>query len=298
MYLSFLRLVLLCFFSNSLLACDICGSSLSGSQIGVLPQFRSSLLTFKTNYQHFNINQVGKKSNQFFLLNSLSARVYLHKRWQLLFFLPILQAQQVTNQTDKLQIFGLSDLTFSGNYLLFDNNRDSNSGKFKQLIMLGAGLKLPTGTYQKLQKNSSLNPYFQLGSGSWDAPFSLLYVARYEKWGLNNELNYRINTTNSNLYKFGDQLFFTQKLFYWHKKRKFSTVPQLGYLFENNQTDKHRNQVVANTANKNLLLLLSVDFYYKKLSFGFSAQIHLKNYAATNEVQRKIGFQFSTNYIF
>jgi hypothetical protein len=62
---------------------------------------------------------------------------------------------------------------------------------------VGGGVKLPTGKYNT-NNNGSVNPSFQLGTGSWDYLLATEYIVRRKQFGLNTMLNYVIKTENGN----------------------------------------------------------------------------------------------------
>jgi hypothetical protein len=69
---------------------------------------------------------------------------------------------------------------------------------------VGGGVKLPTGKYNT-NNNGSVNPSFQLGTGSWDYLLATEYIVRRKQFGLNTMLNYVIKTENRKWYRFGNQ---------------------------------------------------------------------------------------------
>ncbi|MDP1051393.1 hypothetical protein, partial [Klebsiella quasipneumoniae] len=84
----------------------------------------------------------------------------------------------------------------------------------------------PTGRF-KYDLNSSeevANPNFQLGTGSTDFLLNAIYTVRYNQWGLNTDLTYKINTKNSNQYQYGNKLTTALTAFYTKDVGKGNTL--------------------------------------------------------------------------
>ena len=100
---------------------------------------------------------------------------------------------------------GLGDIVISANYNLI-NTYDSADHFFKHNLLIGGGLKLPTGEFRAIENGLTVNQNFQLGTGSLDFLFNFIYTVRRKNLGLNTELSYSRNTTNKDEYKFGNAM--------------------------------------------------------------------------------------------
>ncbi len=278
------------------LACDVCGSALSGSSWGVLPPFRKGLLNTRTNYQQ--ISQLSNKTSQYFLSQDFSARFYPQQRWQLMASVSFLHAQQRSYVLGDESRTGMGDLQLMGSYLWVDNSRDTSASRFKHSFLTSAGLKIPTGSYRKLSADGLINPYFQLGTGSWDFPLNAIYTCRSAKYGFSTEFFYKINTENKTHFQFGDRMGLAQRFFLLRKLSRFSLMPQAGFLYEYNSTDTHRGQKMLPSGGQTLQGLVSLDMYRKNLLFGLQAQIPLYQHNASGEVLRGATYSLNFSYIF
>ena len=66
---------------------------------------------------------------------------------------------------------------------------------FIHSLQAGAGVKIPVGKFDEMN-NGSVNPSYQVGTGSWDYLIAMEYVIRRKQLGLNALLNYVIKTEN------------------------------------------------------------------------------------------------------
>ena len=99
-------------------------------------------------------------------------------------------------------ISGIGDITVLGFYSLVRTKNDSL--KYQHHLQLGGGVKMPTGKFNETN-NGSVNPSYQLGTGSWDYILATEYVIKRNRSGLNVMLNYNIKTENQKEYQFGNQ---------------------------------------------------------------------------------------------
>jgi len=289
-------LIIVVIFPNVAFACDVCGSSLSGSSWGILPPFRKGLLNTKINYQQ--IRQLSTKTAQNFLSQDFSARFYPHQRWQLLVSGSFIHAQQKSYTLGDEKRFGLGDLQLMGSYLWVDNSRDSSTSRFKHSFLTSAGIKLPTGGFRQLSADGLINPYFQLGTGSWDFPFNAVYTCRGQKYGFSTELFYKINTENPTRFQFGNKMGAAQRFFLLRKLPRYSLMPQAGFLYEYNSVDNHRGQKMLPSGGQTLQILGNLDLYRKNFLFGVQVQIPIYQQNASGEVLRGAMYSLNMSYIF
>lgn len=100
---------------------------------------------------------------------------------------------EMTNAGQKI-IFtnkGLGDTTFFSKYQFYQKDRQGGTtritGKF--------GLKLPTGKNDARDETGTLlSTSLQLGSGSWDISGGIVATHLYQRWGINTNLVYNLNT--------------------------------------------------------------------------------------------------------
>lgn len=286
------------------IACDVCGGSLSGNQWGVLPQFKRSSFGLRYAGQQFKTQHslLYKENFSTERMQSLelSYRAYLAPRWQLMARLPLQYNQQTNNFAGThTQLFGLGDATLSANFVLLNNTTDTTQHRFKQLLSINGGLKLPTGAFQRQDSSGTLiNPYLQIGSGSLDFTLGASYTLRYIAVGWHNEANLRLTTPNKNNFQFGRRLSYNSSFFYWLQTSTAMFMFQGGALYEQNAADKDQNTYLNGSAHQSLSARLSADIYYRNYSAGIAVALPLWQRADNNMLNRQLGIQAQINYLF
>lgn len=154
---------------------------------------------------------------------------------------------------------------------------DAEVHKYVHRVIVGLGLKAPTGKYDiKSDEGTlypvSLDPHIQTGSGSWDLIYNIGYLLKYKKWGLNEELLFKQNGKNSNEYRFANRLSSTTSVYYNYEKNDFNIMPSIGYLFEYAGMDQSTNIDQTNTNGSAHYIVPGVDLYYKKFNWNLSFQ--------------------------
>lgn len=258
-------------------ACDVCGCSMGGSYIGILPQFHKNFVGFQYSYRSFNSEHsiLGTStksiSQEKFQTIEMRGRFHLTSKIQLFVFVPYSINQQLEKNISS-KINGLGDVSAIVNYNIF-NSGDSTTNKLKHTLLLGGGLKIPTGKFRILDQNNSLNPNLQTGSGSYDFILNAIYTVRLKKIGVNNIVLYHLNNTNTNEYQFGNKFSLNTSLFYWFNLKGYSILPYLGINYENAKSDKHSSDILAQSGGNTINSSFGLDFYYKKITLGFNAQL-------------------------
>ena len=181
---------LICFlffsaFATALFACDVCGCSMDGSYIGILPQFHKnfiglnySQLDFTT--EHHILGQPSSTvSKEHFSTTELRGRINLSNRIQTFIFIPYATNSQSENGLQST-FSGIGDVRIIFNYNVL-NTGDSLMNKWKHNLQAGAGVKLPTGSFNTLDRTQTVNPNLQAGTGSYDALMNIIYTIRHKK---------------------------------------------------------------------------------------------------------------------
>lgn len=254
-------------------ACDICGCSLGGNYFGILPQFNKSFVGLRWSqakfYAYINHNSAYFReefSNDTYSKLELWGRFYVTRRVQVFAFVPY-SYNHMNGTSQKVQTHGLGDITLLSNVMLLNTGEDK-ARKFKHTFMVGAGIKLPTGSYDLEDQGKLVNPNFQLGTGSTDFLFSSVYTLRYRKIGFNTELGYKINTRNENDYLFGNQFNGSGQVFFWQNLKSFSFLPNAGVYYEAAEKHKVGSIEQVNTGGEALLFTSGLETYYKSFSVG------------------------------
>ncbi len=256
-------------------ACDMCGCANSGSFFGVLPQSHRQFIGLKYKTKEFDshLGSTLLKTKEQYQTTELWGRFYPFKKTQVLFFVPYNFNRQTTLSGRTAQIDGLGDASVLMHYNLRNTFWDSTIHRFYQNFLIGGGVKFPTGKYHyEADKIEGANPNFQLGTGSLDFIINAIYTIRYLGWGVNTDLTYKINTKNSNNYRFANRVNSSLTAFYTHKFGKFTMMPHLGSMAE--FTNKDTKNGIKNTYTGGWLITgnIGIETFYKNLSLGLIYQ--------------------------
>jgi len=255
-------------------ACDLCGCTTGADMGGVLPQFQRNIAGLRYRAAHFKhtgtaLSQSGNDQVQedVFRTAELWLRYFPAKRLQLVFNLPYQSHQRYTTGPTQ-GISGVGDIQLQGLFTLI-NTAPSPEHPWRHLWMMGAGIKLPNAPYQQRTADQLLFPAaFQLGTGAYAGSAHLVYSLRFQRIGVQTDLNYRYHGENELSYQFGRQIFGGVQLFYWLDYKNWMFLPQFGWSMEDMSIDKEYTAAVPHTGVQNQLLGLGLDIYYKRLLLG------------------------------
>jgi hypothetical protein len=284
-------------FSNTLLEdCDACGCSASGGSMG----FASMLNTNFIGIRYFNQSY---KSTDGLYLNSpwytenfntiqVWARFPVVKNFQVSALLPYHFHNRET-ASGKQSISGIGDATILGMYKIYQTHKDSTV--LVHTLQLGGGVKIPFGKFDQAN-NGSVNPSYQVGTGSWDFLLATEYVVKRKQFGLNTMLNYVIKTENEKQYRFGNQFNYATTFFYLYEKDKYSIVPQLGFAGEVYKDNYQLGQKVRNTAGDIFMGKLGFEIGKDKFSLGANVMLPIQQNLTGGNVEANYRWSLNLNY--
>lgn len=197
------------------------------------------------------------------------------------------------------RINGVGDATILGYYQLFKQTPDSIiSIKPKHTLQVGGGVKLPTGSFDASNIEGSVNPSFQLGTGSWDYILATNYGVSHRNWGLSALVNYTIKTENSKNYQFGNQwnlALNTYKTYYLTDK--VSLTPQVGLGGEYFEENKEFGLSVSDTGGDVYFARFGFETNYNRYSIGISSMLPIsQNFNAGKvEVKNRVSLYLNIN---
>lgn len=276
--------------------CDACGCSASGGSMGFNSILSPNFVGLRYFYQSYETND-GLYSNspwldQDFTTIQLWGRIPITEKMQVAVQIPYHYNTRELEE-GKQSISGIGDITLLGMYRLIQTKKDSLP--LNHTLYLGGGLKMPVGAYDAAN-NGSVNPSFQLGTGSWDFLFLTEYTFRKKKWGLNNMINYIYKTENQKSYRFGNQFNYGSTLFYSHHKNNLSIVPQGGIAGEVYAANELRGLEVKNTAGDIFFGKIGIEIGKDKFSMGGHAFIPIQQNLTGGLVEANYRLNFYINY--
>ncbi len=219
----------------SMRACDVCGGNTGSTNLGFVSGHQRSFVGFRTTFRsysssdHIHNNELDKGSTEKFWTTDLMAKIHIHKRLQLIAFLPY-QVNRRTQDDASIHLQGLGDATCIANSILLHTANPES--KWTHLLQGGLGLKMPTGKWDALYNGNFVHYNMQLGTGSWDLMGLATYSISNELFSTIAEVNYKYNTPNKLDYRFGDRLNVNLTSFYTLKHKEFKFIPSLGLQYE------------------------------------------------------------------
>lgn len=271
-------------------ACDLCGCANGGSYFGMLPQSSRQFVGVRYRTSSFDSHLKSRvlQTKEYFQNTELWGRFYPFKRVQLMAFVPYFfnrQTEKLTGRTFELN--GLGDVSVLVNYNVFNTFWDSTyTGHSQHSLLIGTGIKLPTGRfrYDVADPTDVANPNFQLGTGSTDFLLTALYSMRKGNWGWNTDLSYKLNTTNSNEYRFGNRLT-ANSLVFWTKEKGGATfMPNAGLYAEIAAQDHIQQKPNARTGGYLCMANGGLEVFVRNLSVGATYQHPIVQNLSNNEI--------------
>lgn len=278
--------------------CDACGCSANGGSMGfnsVLSKKFIGLRYIHQNYQSrdgvFNDSPWIEEN---FTTIQLWGRFPVSKKIEAMALVPYHRNNR-QKVSENQQYNGLGDITLMGFYTLFQT--ENQQSKILQKAQIGAGLKLPTGVYD-VTNNGSVNPSFQLGTGSWDYSLFTEYSIQYQKYGLNATLNYIFKGENNKKYRFGNQFNYSAMLFYTSNVKKMTISPQIGVAGEVYATNQDHNEPISLTKGSIMFGKIGLETNYENVVLGVNAMLPTHQNLTGGRVKANFRWAISLNYNF
>lgn len=276
--------------------CDACGCSASGGGMGfssMIDQNFAGLRYFNQSYSSRNgvFNNSPWVDENF---NTIQAwgRIPVSRKVQLSVQVPYhFHNRELT--TGHQEISGLGDITVLGFYTIVQTVNDT--AIYAHTLQIGGGIKAPTGKY-KADNNGSVNPSFQVGTGSWDYIAAAEYVLRRKSLGLNAMVNYVVKTTNDKEYRFGNQLNYAATFFYVFEEPKLTIVPQAGIAGEVYDANKQFGEALPDTAGRALFGKVGVEAGVGKFSLGVNGMLPINQNLTGGRVEANYRWSVNLNY--
>lgn len=226
---------LLVFSTSHTQACEVCGCSLGGFNFGIIPQTENHFFGMKFSRSRFyaemnHANHEAEYSNDTYFRLDFMGRIAVTDRLQVNVILPYL-SNNMEGSLEQSKVVGLGDPIALMNYKLVSQKATAEN-QWLHNFWAGIGIKAPVGNFNYSQTEQLINPNFQLGTGSWDYLFTGNYIISRNRWGMNMESTYKLNSINSQRYRFGNQFNAHTNLFYTIPNLKFQVIPYGGGYLE------------------------------------------------------------------
>jgi hypothetical protein len=275
-----LLLPLLILLYTPLFGCDICGCFMGivpnekESSIGLYYRYRAyvnSIYSGNTWYpDHGNMriehgssatgeNAAWVRGYEVYRVTELRARYFLHPKLEVNLVLPYLSNTEVTG-TATTHAKGFGDMNVYAGWYAYEK---VGNERFKQRLLIGLGVKAPSGACNQSYSGKRVDILLQTGTGSIDPFLYFYYSAAHYKWGGSLAGNYKFNGENKYMERIGNSATFNLSLFYKIRKGLFlSFMPGVS------------------TAMNVLMGGGGLDIYYRQFSLSYSLQVPIHEVVA------------------
>jgi hypothetical protein len=276
--------------------CDACGCSANGGSMGFSSMLNNNFIGIRYVHQSYSTKE-GVFNNSPWIAENFNttqvwARIPVSDKIQITALVPFhFNNRELVSGKQSIQ--GLGDVTVMGMYSVLEIQSDSTTVGHK--LQLGGGLKAPTGKYNSAN-NGTLNPSFQLGTGSWDYLLVSEYVIKKEKFGINTAFSYTFKTENEKQYQFGNQFNYGSTMFYMLDLNSVKLVPQLGIAGEVYNSNQQFKQKVADTKGDVVFGKFGLEIGKNKFSFGANLMLPISQNLTGGNVDANYRFSLNLNY--
>ncbi len=264
----FLVIILSILSFSSSLACPYCGCGNSNFQIGVLPTYSNAFFGVRYTYSHFKTDSGSQYSRDYFHTTELWGG-YKVGKVMVMAFVPYISIHKLSDDGD-INSSGLGDITLLGNYEIYSKTKSGSENKksISNTLWLGGGIKFHTG-----QNIVDVNdPGFTVGDfSSTPGTGSTDYILNANhNWIIGNKgfvtnLAYRINTSNSQQFQYGNRVYATVNYFHSFSAGSFVIRPTVGLNLVVNGTNRFQNSDVVGSSGYILIGMAGVNLQKGKI---------------------------------
>ncbi len=291
-----LMILLLFFASINANACDICGCFMgltpydNQSNFGILYRYRS--FNGYTGQRHRIFPQNSSffmpKDNQSAPITShnnnpadyevyrtmeVRGRYFIHQRIELNAILPYNSNSERYNG-NLSSISGIGDANLYAGYHLI---RKLDQSAINQRLIVGAGLKLPTGK-NNIRNTAGIrySALMQPGTGSTDGFIYANYLLGFKKFGFSVNTSYKMNGENSAAEGISNSITSYLNLFYTQKiSKNWQVMPSAQFFYEKSAGETYRGIKTGEHEMNNIMGGIGADLYYKNIAINMGLQSNL-----------------------
>ncbi len=285
--------------NNSFAGCDMCSlyMGLHPNQVknGISLKYRYSLYETSSSHVHNGVVHSTNPQTRTFQTIETWAQLNLGRKMQVVVMLPF-SMNSVEEKGLVMDAYNyIGDVQGLFRYQIY---KTESKNEVVSRVVIGVGLKAPTGKYNINSNSGYLDQHIQTGTGSWDVIYNAGYLLKYKKISFNEEILYRMNTENNLNYQFADRFSSNSTLYYTLGNNTISIIPSLGYLLEFAKEDQLNDQAIINTNGTSHYLVAGVDSYYKMLNFNLNFQKAFVENLRDTQTSNKYRFIIGLGLIF
>ena len=283
-------------------ACDICGCSSGNYFLGPFPQFRNHFFGTRYTFRSFESRvkaDASEFSKDFYQTAEVWGGLNLGKKWQLLAFVPYSINRQTSDDGTRTAN-GLGDISFLVNHKILDQrNNDKKENMISQQLWVGGGVKLPTGKFSPDEVDIIPDANNQAGTGSVDFIINTMYTLHINNWGVNSNINYKINRSAEN-FRFGNRFNANAFIFRSIANSSGNTTlnPNIGLVYEKIGANELTSSKINDTGGRALLGAAGIDFNFSKIAVGFNVQLPLSQDLSNHQTETKVKGMAHVTFLF
>lgn len=267
---------------TSVNACDICGLGTSNYNPFLFPHLSKNYISLNYLHRQYHIHSDEGLVKETINTILVSTQFSITPKLQLVAMAPYqLNNQQNWYGTNNTK--GPGDITLQANYRLWNHQARSNT----QTVVIGGGVKLPTGNYSAVKSDAIEDKNFQLGTGSIDYLLNASYRLSYRKWVFSAVSSYKYNTQNKDNYRYGDMLTAGATAVYRKELKRFSLAPYVQVMNETQMKDANNHFLQDHSGGNALFTGGGIDINTKKIAVGFNYQFAAYQNLSKGEVIAK-----------
>ena len=278
--------------SSQVFACDICGCFM-----GITPYYNRNSISLLYRYRSFNgysgqSHSLFPNGGNFFiparsqnspitghagnpgdyeLYRSLEIRgkYFINKRLEVNAILPYVSNSERYNGYTST-ISGIGDANIYAGYHLIQKQ----VGNFKQQLIAGAGIKLPTGKNNfKNTDGIRYSSLMQGGTGSTDGFVYLNYLVGLGAFGASINTSYKMNGTNSREEGIANSTTSFLNIFYIQQiGNEMKIMPSAQFFYEYSGGEKYKGVKTGSHVMNNLMGGIGADIFYRNISLNAAVQ--------------------------
>lgn len=279
-------LFLLLFVIQSSFACDICSCGASNNT-NFTGGINSNYIGLSYNFVHFSYKEgiVAKSPIANDYINNLNVlgQYFLTPKIQINAIIPYRINERVAS-TGTVKNNGVGDATLYGLLSLL-------SKKSKHTLKVGAGIKLPTGSFNLESANVNQTSATQLGTGSFDVLLPVQYRLKIKDvLAFNLSATYFIKNKNKYDFKYGNQMQLNMDVSYAIPlKSNNSIIPSIGVNYDKFKPTERFKIVDKRTSGYMTNANLGIKTHLNKFVVGMNYQVPIQQ----NLIDREVSFEKS-----